>query len=201
METAESRVQSKGVRADIQSLRALAVGLVILNHLWPGDLPGGYIGVDIFFVISGYLITSQLLREVDATGTVKLGRFWARRAKRLLPAALLVLVVSSVITLTLVPLLYQQSAFRQIAASGAYFLNWLLFAESADYFAQTDALSPVTHYWSLSVEEQFYIVWPLLILGVVVLTKARSARVRRASLALAMSALLATSFAWAVFST
>lgn len=201
VKTAESRAQTRGVRADIQSLRALAVGLVILNHLWPGDLPGGYIGVDIFFVISGYLITSHLLREVDATGTVKLGQFWARRAKRLLPAALLVLVVSSIVALTLVPLLYQQSALRQIAASGAYFLNWFLFAESADYFAQSDALSPATHYWSLSVEEQFYIVWPLLILGVLLLTKARSTRVRHVSLIVAMTFLLLASLAWAVFST
>lgn len=198
---ADPSAQTRGVRADIQSLRALAVGLVVLNHLWPGDLPGGYIGVDIFFVISGYLITSHLVREVNATGGVKLGSFWARRAKRLLPAALVVLIASGIIALTLVPLLYQQSALRQIAAAGAYFLNWLLFAESADYFAQTDALSPVTHYWSLSVEEQFYVVWPLVILGVLLLTKATPARVRKTALVVAMTLILVASLAWAIFST
>lgn len=189
------------MRADIQTIRALAVGLVILNHLWPGDLPGGYLGVDVFFVLSGYLITSHLRRESDTTGTIKLFEFWAKRAKRLLPAALVVLVTSAIITTTLVPLLYQQSAFRQIGAAGSYFLNWWLVAESADYFASSEALSPVTHYWSLSVEEQFYIVWPLVILAALWLTRSRSPRARKSAILVAMSFIFVASLAWAIYST
>ena len=189
------------LRADIQTIRALAVGLVVINHLWPGDLPGGYLGVDIFFVLSGYLITSHLRREADATGTIKLSAFWARRAKRLLPAAVLVLAVSSMITLAVIPLLYQQRAFQQIGAAGAYFLNWLLFAESADYFAQTEALSPVTHYWSLSVEEQFYIIWPLAIVAALMLTKRRTKRTRDTAIIAAMSLIFVASLTSAIVST
>lgn len=189
------------IRPDIQTIRALAVALVVLNHLWPGDLPGGYLGVDVFFVLSGYLITSHLRREVDSTGTVKLGAFWARRAKRLLPAALLVLIASAAITLICVPLVYQQSAFQQIGAAGTYFLNWLLVIESADYFASGSAISPVTHYWSLSVEEQFYVVWPLIILAALLVTKARSNRTRNKAILVAMILVFGASLCWAIYST
>lgn len=172
-----STVRRHVFRADIQALRALAVGLVLLNHLWPDHLSGGYIGVDIFFVISGFLITSQLKREVDSTGTVKLARFWSRRAKRLLPAAILVLIASAMITAWTVPVTSARAAYTQIGAAGAYVLNWVLSAASLDYFAHS-VLSPVTHYWSLSVEEQFYAVWPLLILLGLLLSRSHSARIR-----------------------
>ena len=85
---------ARGIRAEITALRACAVLLVVLYHLWPGRLPGGYIGVDVFFVISGFLITAHLLREVEPHRPVDLAAFWARRARRLLPAALLVLAVT-----------------------------------------------------------------------------------------------------------
>jgi len=187
------------VRADIQSFRALAVGLVVLNHLWPGDLTGGYIGVDIFFVISGFLITSHLKREIDLTGGVKLARFWARRAKRLLPAAILVLIASAAIAAWVLPVTSERAAYTEIGAAGAYALNWVLAANSVDYFAHT-ALSPVTHYWSLSVEEQFYIVWPLLIVAGLLLTRTRSARVRHFTMLGTLALVFVASLAWAVWS-
>ena len=188
-------------RGDIQALRAVAVGLVVLNHLWPEHLSGGFIGVDIFFVISGYLITSHLRREIETTAGIRLARFWARRAIRLLPAAMTVLLFSVLVTTVWLPVTNRQSAFDQIAAAGTYFLNWLLAASSLDYFAQGAALSPVTHYWSLSVEEQFYIVWPvLLLLGAVATRRRRTSRVRTTVLVATIALVGGASFMWAVTS-
>lgn len=187
------------VRGDIQALRALAVVLVLLNHLWPDKVTGGYIGVDIFFVISGYLITAHLLREVTATGRVRLASFWSRRVKRLLPASLLVLAFSFVITVTVLPVSSTQSVMGQIGAAGTYVLNWLLAASSLNYFASGNEGSPVTHFWSLSVEEQFYLVWPLIILGCVLL--ARRIASQRVLIASAFLIVFAASLAWSIYSS
>ena len=152
-------------RPEIQALRALAVALVVVYHLWPTALPGGFIGVDVFFVISGFLITALLLREIEHTGTVSLSRFWARRARRILPAALFTLLCSLVATLALVPINLWPQLLSELLASTAYVQNWHLASQAVDYFAvaeQTD--SPVKHYWSLALEEQFYLVWPVLLL-------------------------------------
>ncbi|MBB5633044.1 peptidoglycan/LPS O-acetylase OafA/YrhL [Cryobacterium mesophilum] len=148
----------------VQGLRAIAVMLVVLYHVWPGRLSGGYIGVDIFFVISGFLITGQLARELDRTGRIALPSFWAKRARRLLPAAITVLVFCSLAVLFLLPLSSLVSEAREILASTFYVENWQLAFSSVDYLASHDATT-VQHYWSLSLEEQFYIVWPLLLLG------------------------------------
>ena len=185
------------VRFDIQALRAAAVALVVLNHLWPASLKGGYIGVDVFFVISGYLITSHLAREITATGRVRLVRFWARRARRLLPAAMTVLLFSVLISCVWLPITNREGAFDQIGAAGTYALNWMLAASSLDYFAQGSALSPVTHYWSLSVEEQFYIVWPVLLLVAALATHRASPRLRTIALLTVMTVVGAASFLWA----
>lgn len=150
----------------VQGLRAIAVLFVVLYHFWPGRLPGGYIGVDIFFVISGFLITSHLMRELTATGTVRLGQFWARRARRLLPASLLVLLFCSLVAMS--PYLTPTSALRnevsEILASTFYVENWFLALNSADYLNHGGNPTTVQHYWSLSLEEQFYVMWPLLML-------------------------------------
>ncbi len=151
------------IRVEIQALRAVAVMLVVLYHLWPDQIPGGYVGVDVFFAISGFLITSHLMREVEAAGRVSLTRFWARRARRLLPASLTTLLVCAVATIVFVPDIYWQSFFMDIRASTFYVQNWHLAASSVDYLAAADRASPVQHFWSLSAEEQFYLVWPLLI--------------------------------------
>ena len=151
-----------GVRRDIQGLRAIAVALVLVYHLSPAALPGGYVGVDVFFVISGFLITGQLLREAEGSGRIDLPRFWARRARRLLPAALVVLAVTLVAVWVLSPRGFLPSFLVQVAASAGYAQNWVLAGQSVDYMASEAQASPVQHYWSLSVEEQFYIVWPLV---------------------------------------
>ncbi len=152
------------MRQEIQGLRAVAVLLVVLFHLWPNRMPGGYIGVDVFFVISGFLITSHILREVDRTGTVSLSQFWARRLRRLLPASYVVLAVSAVGVLLFVPRLVWQQFFGEILAAALYVENWALALDSVDYLAAENTPSPAQHYWTLSAEEQFYLVWPLLVL-------------------------------------
>ena len=149
---------------EIQVLRAVAVALVVLYHYWPGTVTGGYVGVDAFFVISGYLITSHLFREADRTGTVKLWAFYARRARRLLPASILVLLFVAVGTFLLLPTDLWASTSHEITASGFYVQNLWLASKSVTYSASNDIASPVTHYWSLSAEEQFYMVWPGLII-------------------------------------
>ncbi|WP_309067382.1 acyltransferase family protein [Microbacterium sp.] len=173
---AGARTQAKsGFRIDIQALRAVAVMGVVLFHLWPGLVPGGYVGVDVFFVVSGFLITAHLDREIQASGTVRLARFWARRVRRLLPAALTVLAVTALATFLLVPQSFWAQHFREIAASALYVENWTLAADAVDYLNAENAASSAQHYWSLSVEEQFYVIWPLLLLFAVGIAR----RVRR----------------------
>ena len=152
------------LRPEIQALRAVAVVTVVIFHVWPEAMPGGFVGVDVFFAISGFLITAHLLREVQRTGTLSLWQFWARRARRLLPASLLTLFVCAVGTLVLVPQLYWQQFLTEIGTSTAYVQNWQLASDAVDYFAADNRESPVQHFWSLSAEEQFYVFWPLLIL-------------------------------------
>lgn len=166
------------IRVEIQALRAAAVLLVVVYHLWPSVVRGGYVGVDVFFAISGFLITAHLLREADRRHTVALGAFWARRARRLLPASLTTLLFCAVATIIFVPETHWQSFLADIRASTFYFQNWHLAATSVDYLRSADAPSPVQHFWSLSAEEQFYLVWPLLILGATLVAR-HSGRVQR----------------------
>lgn len=164
----------RGIRPEIQALRAVAVAAVVLYHLWPLRLPGGFVGVDMFFAVSGFLITAHLLREVETRGSVRITTFWARRARRLLPASLVVLVATSVAVLLVVPRALWQQFFRAIGASVLYVENWLLAGDSVDYLAAENAPTPVQHFWSLGVEEQFYLLWPVLIaVGALVAARSR----------------------------
>ncbi|MGJ9422250.1 acyltransferase family protein [Aeromicrobium sp. CF3.5] len=167
--------ETPGQRADIQVLRAVAVGTVVLYHLWPNRLTGGFVGVDIFFTISGFLIGAHLVGELNRDGTIRLGRFWARRARRLLPASLLVLLVVAVATWTVVPLSGRRPIFEEVLGSTFYVQNWVLAGKSVDYLASEQAPSPVQHFWSLSVEEQFYVTLPLLMLLVALACRNRPA--------------------------
>ncbi len=156
-----------GFRPDIEGLRAIAVVLVVLFHAEIGPFSGGYIGVDVFFVVSGFLITSLLLSEVSRTGTLALPNFWARRARRLLPASCLVIVVTLIAAQWLYdPLLLGNLARDAVAACG-FFVNYVFAWRQAHgdggYFDADVAKSPLLHFWSLAVEEQFYLVWPLII--------------------------------------
>jgi peptidoglycan/LPS O-acetylase OafA/YrhL len=164
-ERAGAAPHSTALDPEIQALRAGAVTLVVLYHAFPALLPGGYIGVDVFFVISGFLITRQLIAEAERTGTISLSRFWARRARRLLPAALLVLTCTALGTFVWVPLGLWRDYMRELAASALYVQNWLLADSAVDYLRSDAAASPMQHFWTLSVEEQFYIALPILLLA------------------------------------
>jgi len=188
-------------RPEIQALRAISVMLVVLFHLYPGNVAGGYVGVDVFFVISGYLITSHLLREVDRTGGIKLSQFYARRIRRLLPAALLVLVTTLAAVIAFVPRSLWQSYVTDIGASAISIVNWVLAFNAVDYFAEDAAQSPVQHYWSLSVEEQFYLAWPLIIVLAVFATRKTIARNRTFAIGGVLGLIFVTSFIYSVVAT
>lgn len=145
----------------LDGLRAIAVGLVLVYHFWPALLPGGFLGVDVFFTISGFLITSLLLREFDAHGRISLGSFWRRRARRLLPALALVLLVCTSIAALIGGDVLVNIA-KQIGGAALFVSNWVYIAMGADYFAR-DNPELYRNTWSLSIEEQFYVVLPLLL--------------------------------------
>lgn len=169
-EASASLVRSQ-LRPDIQALRAIAVMLVISYHVAPQLIPGGYVGVDVFFVISGYLMTSHLGRELLSTGKIRFRAFYLRRARRLLPMALLVLLVTLGAGLLFLPRTYWLALGIQIPASALYVENWALALNSVNYLASPDSQSTVQQYWSLSLEEQFYIVWPAALVLVALIAR------------------------------
>lgn len=189
------------LRLELQVLRALAVLSVVVYHLYPNLLPTGLLGVDVFFVLSGYLITSLIWRDFEsAKGKAllgQLGRFWARRARRLLPAALLVLVTTFLAGLWLGPRTWWLDSSGSFFASGAYVANWYFGFEATDYLRADAAVSPYQHFWSLSVEEQFYVLWPLLVIGVI----ASSIRKKLNTTIWIMVALTIASFVFAIYSS
>lgn len=145
----------------IQALRALAAGLVLIYHAhW---LDGGYIGVDIFYVISGFLITGLLLKELDQSSRISLASFYARRTKRLLPASLLVIVVTAIAGYLFLPASMRETFGRDLIAASTYISNFLFALWENDYQNLNATPSPFIHFWSLAVEEQFYLFWPIFI--------------------------------------
>lgn len=154
--------KTSSFRADIQGLRAVAVALVLLFHF--GDfLKGGYLGVDMFFVISGFVITQSTIREIHESSTFNWKNFLKRRVRRLLPGAAVVLVFSAIAALILLsPLGPQQETARMVVGAATYSTNFLLMPRG--YFAIESGANPLLHFWSLAVEEQFYAVWPFAVL-------------------------------------
>ncbi|MEX0426258.1 acyltransferase family protein [Nocardioides sp. DS6] len=177
---------SSPTRTDIQGLRAIAVSAVVLYHFWPRRLTGGYVGVDVFLVISGFLITTHLLRRPIATGRDLLG-FWARRIRRLLPSACLVLAVTLVASIAWAPDTMLRRIAEEVLSAALYVENWYLAWASTDYLAAAEAHTPVQHYWSLSVEEQFYLVWPLLFGAIAFVSSRKRALARWLPLAVTLA--------------
>ena len=164
-EVQDRRSAPKEFRPDIEGLRAVAVLAVVLFHAGLPGVSGGYVGVDVFFVISGFLITGLLWREVSSAGTVRLRRFYGARARRLLPASAAVGVVTAIGSAVLLPPLQAHSVLEDGIYSALYVSNYRFAHDGVDYFAPVLPPSPFQHYWSLGVEEQFYLVWPALIIG------------------------------------
>ena len=187
-------------RGDVEGLRAVAVGFVLLHHSGVGLVSGGFAGVDVFFVISGFLITTQLVTEVDRTARISLHKFYARRAKRILPAAAIVLLATAILVRLFVPRIRWEEIGGDIIGSALYVVNWRLAGRSVDYLAEDSQPSPVQHFWSLAVEEQFYLVWPLLILVGVVVARLMHTTTRR-TLWVGLAVVAFPSFAWALIET
>lgn len=165
-------------RDDLQGLRAIAVLLVAFNHADVGFLPGGYVGVDVFFVLSGYLITQLLLAEAARSGRVSLVNFYIRRARRILPAAALTLVATDVAAYYLLNQVRALQTMKDSVWAALFGANINYARQATDYFAQGEPPSPLLHFWSLSIEEQFYFVWPT-VLALVLLGTLAGVRIRR----------------------
>ncbi|WP_194410816.1 acyltransferase family protein [Microbacterium cremeum] len=187
--------RTTGFRADIQGLRAIAVGAVLLYHAGLPFLPGGYVGVDVFFVISGFLITTHLLDQLERHGRLRFGEFYARRARRILPAAFAVLVLSVIAALIWYPPLLMRDVWAGAVATALYVPNYFFAAADADYLAEASTPSLFQHYWSLGVEEQFYLLWPALLALAWALARTRRAVV------VVLATVVATSFALCVWLT
>ncbi|KRC65961.1 hypothetical protein ASE12_15065 [Aeromicrobium sp. Root236] len=185
------------LRLDIEGIRTIAVGSVLVGHAGVSWFAGGFVGVDVFFVLSGFLITGLLAREVSRTGRVRIGNFWARRMKRLLPASATVLLFSAIVTYVYLPITQRPDFGGDIKAAALYVVNWRLAARGVDYLAEDIGQSPVQHYWSLAVEEQFYLVWPLLMLAIGVLAAKRW----KQGAFVALGVITVASFVWSVAQT
>jgi peptidoglycan/LPS O-acetylase OafA/YrhL len=190
----------RSFRPDIEGLRAIAIVAVLLCHAGVPFLAGGYVGVDVFFVISGFLITKLLLGELDRSGTISLRGFYARRAKRLLPLSAILLTTVGILSMILLSPLRNTEVAGDITASALYVANWHFAAQSVDYFAQGLEPSPVLHLWSLAIEEQFYLVWPGLMLAVTWFWRRRGKSVRPV-LWVALALILAGSLIYGVVLT
>ena len=191
-----------GKRRDLQGMRAFAVLVVFANHLleWPR---GGFVGVDVFFVLSGFFITGLLLREHTTNGKLSFKNFYMRRAKRIIPSALLVLAVTVIGGYLLLPAVRAKDTLVDALYAAVFGANIHFEVIGADYFQQNRQPSPIQHYWSLSIAEQFYIVWPALLVLIFALTRRwiRTRWVQQWGLFAAVALIVATSFIWAMYLT
>ena len=198
----------KTPRKDIQGLRALAVIAVVLYHAGVPHISGGFIGVDFFFVLSGFLITGLLVSELEQSGRISLSEFWGRRARRLIPASALVLIVTTLVASKVLPFMDRKAVAIDVLWASLFSANWRFANQQTDYLAADRSPSPVLHFWSLGVEEQFYFVAPLLFVTAAVFMWVKARRnprrrqvVPRVFIALMLAAILVASLVYCVHET
>jgi peptidoglycan/LPS O-acetylase OafA/YrhL len=192
-------VPASKIRVDIQLLRAAAVLSVVAFHFWPNRVVSGFAGVDVFFVISGFLITSLIVREIESTGKLSLVNFWMRRIRRILPASIVVIATTAAVVMWIGSSEQLESIGRHVFASAFSGENILLALDQADYFRSAEAPSPLQHFWSLAVEEQFYVVWPVVVLLVIAVARTFSQTVK--ALTAVIVTIVVASAAFAIFLT
>src|SRR6202044_2839057 len=164
----------------LDGIRALSVLAIIAFHTGLSSTPGGFYGVDSFFVLSGFLITSLLVKEWAGTGTIRLRRFWAGRARRLLPALFLLIAVIGIVLAVVPAVLATPNILGDAPSTMFYVSNWYSIHNGVTYFSLSTQPSPLLHTWSLPIEEQFYLVWPVVVLGVLTIgTSRRPGRAER----------------------
>lgn len=186
-------------RPDVQGLRALAIALVVLFHAGVPGITGGFVGVDVFFVVSGFVITGLLLRERGATGRNSVLAFYGRRARRILPAATLVIILSVLATYHWLGFLTGNNTATDGRYASLFVVNFHFISEGTNYLASQLPPSPLQNYWSLSVEEQFYVVYPALFIGVAAVAWRRVSLAKR--LAAVLTCGIVASFAWSIVQT
>jgi peptidoglycan/LPS O-acetylase OafA/YrhL len=192
-ETILSTTSARTFRPDIQGLRAIAVLLVLVYHAGIAVVPGGYIGVDIFLVVSGFLITGHLLNQLERNSRIDFVNFYARRIRRILPASMVVLVLTVLGAIALVPPLQRVAVMQDALATALYVPNYWFAIQGTNYLA-SEAPSMFQHYWSLGIEEQFYLFWPaLLALGYFLVRRSKR------GLFILMAVLVVASFAFSVW--
>jgi peptidoglycan/LPS O-acetylase OafA/YrhL len=194
------RWEGVGFRPDIQGLRAVAVALVLLSHVGFSFAAGGYVGVDVFFVVSGFLITSLLVKEVFDTGKISIAGFYARRARRILPAASAVTIATVIGAWLWFPVTRLEAVMQDAFTVIVYAVNYRFVATETEYLNADQMPSPFQQYWSLAVEEQFYVVWPLLLIGLLLLAKRSPRKLVSAALA-ACAGIFALSLVLSVLTT
>ncbi|UXA16764.1 acyltransferase [Mycobacterium sp. SMC-4] len=198
----EQRGSARGYRrADIQGLRAVAVLVVIFDHVGLPGFPGGFVGVDVFFVISGYVITQMLLQKSTESGRGWFLEFYAHRARRIVPAATLVIILTVLATFELTNFLRGARVLPDATAASMFLANFHFIATGTDYAQLGGDPSPLQHFWSLAVEEQFYLAWPLLtILAITAAARTRRATLRQVLFGL-LVAIVAASYAYSIVVT
>ena len=184
-------------RPEIEGLRAVAVLLVIVYHVWFGRVSGG---VDVFLLVTGFLITGSLLRALERDGRISFAAFWSRLARRLVPAAVVALAGILALTYLFLPGSRRPGVLEEVRAAALYHENWVLAQKAVDYLAREEALSPVQHFWSLSIQGQFYVLWPLLLALAALVAARLGTSVRRAALT-AVTVVFAVSLAYSVWIT
>ncbi|AXH98841.1 acyltransferase [Sporosarcina sp. PTS2304] len=192
------RSPEKRFRPEIEGVRTIATLLIAIYHIWLGRVSGG---IDVFFIISGYLMTLSLLSRIERTGSVGFSNFILGLARRLFPQALFVIVVTGVLSLVFLPKVEWGEIVNHIAASTFYFENWRLAFDAVDYLALDNSASPFQHYWSLGVQGQFYILWPIILTTVYVIARKLLRTPVRKTLLVALVGVCAVSLTYSIYQT